>query len=239
MSGARTPDELLQSALRREPGKPVIIWYGPGGARVELSTTSYANAVAKAANLLAGELEPQDPVGIDLPLHWQASVWLAAAAAGGWPILLSEHRPAALTLTDDPMRVQGRAAQVSLDPLGRPTGELEHRAIDVAREVPAMPDQFFAAPPPMPDDEAMWLPDQMLSASDLIDETVALAARLNLVAGDRFTTTLPPKDLTGALGLWLLPLLTRTTAVLVAADLAAVAAERAVLDLEQALAQSR
>lgn len=236
MSGTRTPDEVLQVALRREPGRPVIIWYGPGGARIELSTKSYANAVAKAANLLAGELEPADPVRIDLPLHWQAGVWLAACAAGGWPIVIGDE-PVALTLTDDPARVQGRCAQVSLDPFGRPVGSIPHSAVDVAREVPGMPDQFFAAPLPDPDDEALRLIGQAFSGRELIDEAVVLAARLGLSPGDRFTTTLAPVDLPGVLGLWLLPLLTGTAAVLLADPTGDPAPERPVVDLATTLAR--
>ena len=231
MSGTRTPDELLQRALRRDGVQPVIIWYGPDGARVELSTKSLANAVAKAANLLAGELEPEDPVRIDLPLHWQASVWLAACAAGAWPIVIGQDHPAALTITSDPADVPGRVALVSLDPLGRPNGEVAPGILDAASDVRAMPDQFFAAPPQGPDDAALRLPGLELSARDVVDETVELAARLALNPGDRFTTNLAPLDLPGVLGLWLLPLLTGATAVLVAGDPAAAAGERPVADL--------
>ncbi|BFO22122.1 hypothetical protein SHKM778_85100 [Streptomyces sp. KM77-8] len=55
------------------------------GERVELSVATFANWVAKTANLLQDELsvEPGDRVALLLPAHWQTAVWLLACASVG------------------------------------------------------------------------------------------------------------------------------------------------------------
>ena len=55
------------------------------GERVELSVATFANWVAKTANLLQGELaaEPGDRVALLLPAHWQTAVWLLACSSVG------------------------------------------------------------------------------------------------------------------------------------------------------------
>lgn len=73
---------LLDQQLRHAPGAPFITWYDDAtGERVELSATTYANWVAKTANLFLDEylLEPGDTVLVDLPNHWLVPVFLGAA----------------------------------------------------------------------------------------------------------------------------------------------------------------
>ncbi|HSP38790.1 MAG TPA: TIGR03089 family protein [Frankiaceae bacterium] len=80
-------DRLLVAALRADPSGPFLTFYDDAtGERVELSLTSLENWVAKTANLLVDELdlEPGEPVLVDLPAHWQTAViWLGVALAGG------------------------------------------------------------------------------------------------------------------------------------------------------------
>lgn len=74
-----TPADLLTSALRRDPARPLLTWYDDAtGERIELSVATAANWAAKTANLLIEEdisavrLEPAD--------HWLAVV----VALGAW-----------------------------------------------------------------------------------------------------------------------------------------------------------
>jgi hypothetical protein len=53
MVDSTTLDALRRAALKRDGTSPVIIWYGPGRSRIELSGATLANAAAKAANLHA------------------------------------------------------------------------------------------------------------------------------------------------------------------------------------------
>ncbi|CAB4764280.1 unannotated protein [freshwater metagenome] len=74
--------DLLQTQLRRDPGRPFVTFYDVAtGERTELSLTTYANWVAKAANLLVEELdlEQDDVLLLDLPSHWLGPVFLGAA----------------------------------------------------------------------------------------------------------------------------------------------------------------
>ena len=55
------------------------------GERVELSVATFANWVAKTANLLQDDLaaEPGDRLALLLPAHWQTAVWLLACSSVG------------------------------------------------------------------------------------------------------------------------------------------------------------
>jgi hypothetical protein len=72
-------------------GTPFLTWYGDG--RVELSYATFGNWVAKTANLLRDgwDVQPGDPVGVDLPPHWQGvavvfGIRLAGAVVGDGPV---------------------------------------------------------------------------------------------------------------------------------------------------------
>ena len=86
---------LLARELSRRPGVPFVTFYDhASGERVELSVTTYANWVAKAASLLSEEhdLERGQVLRIDLPTHWLGCVFLGAAWACGLQVDLSgEH----------------------------------------------------------------------------------------------------------------------------------------------------
>ncbi len=79
----------LGRQVARHGDRPLVTWYGAEpGERVELSWKTFANWVAKTANLLVEELgvQPGDRVATLLPAHWQEPVvlvacWLAGATA--------------------------------------------------------------------------------------------------------------------------------------------------------------
>ncbi|MFC7470400.1 TIGR03089 family protein [Actinomadura keratinilytica] len=82
----RTPADLLRSALAADPARPLVTFYDDAtGERVELSVATFANWVAKTANLLQGDLsaEPGDRLALLLPAHWQSAVWLLACHSTG------------------------------------------------------------------------------------------------------------------------------------------------------------
>ncbi|MGH8938222.1 MAG: TIGR03089 family protein, partial [Actinomycetes bacterium] len=81
-----TLPRLLQGALDADPARALITFYDDSsGERTELSVATFANWVAKTANLMQDELgmTAGQRVAIRLPLHWQAAVWLAARWAPG------------------------------------------------------------------------------------------------------------------------------------------------------------
>src|SRR6478672_6409428 len=82
--------QVLTGLLAHDPGRPFVTFYdGATGERTELSVTTYANWVAKAASLLADEhdLERGQRLVVDLPSHWLGPVFLGAAWTVGLTVL--------------------------------------------------------------------------------------------------------------------------------------------------------
>lgn len=106
--------ELLRQALRRDAARPLVTYYDDAtGERTELSVATAANWVAKAGNLLVTdlELEDGDALGIALPPHWQACVWLLAAWSCGVTVVdLREDG------SGDPRTPSGEPAAVVVGP---------------------------------------------------------------------------------------------------------------------------
>lgn len=83
---AATVPDLLQRRLASDPSRPFVTFYDDAtGERTELSVITYANWVAKTANLLTDELmlDPGDTVRLDLPAHWLVPVFLGAIWSAG------------------------------------------------------------------------------------------------------------------------------------------------------------
>ncbi len=100
--GEDTFPRLLESLLRNSPGRPLVTAYDEAtGDRTELSVTTYANWVAKTANLLLEEylLDPGDRVRLALPPHWLTTVFLGAAWSTGLVISTDPGVTADLVIT--------------------------------------------------------------------------------------------------------------------------------------------
>ncbi len=95
-SSDRTPRRPAAIRPLRGPGPPLVTFYDDAtGERVELSVATFANWVAKTANLLQGDLsaEPGDRLALLLPAHWQSAVWLLACSSVGVVADVQEIRP--------------------------------------------------------------------------------------------------------------------------------------------------
>ena len=71
----KTLDQLLRAAP--DPSQPLLTYYDMAtGERVELSSTTTANWVAKTSNFLVDDLdaEPGTRIRIGLPSHWLTAV---------------------------------------------------------------------------------------------------------------------------------------------------------------------
>lgn len=157
--------EVLTRQLRHEPGRPLVTFYDDAsGERVELSVTTYANWVAKAASLLAEEhdLERGQRLCLDLPPHWLGPVFLGAAWTVGLTVVDPEHAdPDAVVCGPDSLaRWSARAEELpvlacSLLPLGVRFAEPVPAGVhDVGVEVWSQPDAFTPWDPPTGDDLA-------------------------------------------------------------------------------------
>ncbi|CAM5645878.1 TIGR03089 family protein [Streptomyces hirsutus] len=160
----RTPADLLGSALAADPGRPLVTFYDDAtGERVELSVATFANWVAKTANLLQDELavEPGDRVALLLPAHWQTAVWLLACASVGVVADVSGDPAAADAVVSGPDALEtaracsGARIALALRPLGGRFPQPPEGFADYAVEVPGQGDRFAPYVPVDPEAPAL------------------------------------------------------------------------------------
>ncbi|MFD9629932.1 TIGR03089 family protein [Streptomyces violascens] len=195
----RTPADLLRSALAADPGRPFITFYDDAtGERVELSVATFANWVAKTANLLQGDLaaEPGDRLALLLPAHWQSAVWLMACHSVGVAVEIGGD-PAAAGLVvsgpdtlDEARACTGERVALALRPLGGRFPQPPGGFMDYAVEVPSQGDRFAPFVPVDPDAPALAVDGLELSAAELVARARAEASELGLGSGSRLLSAL-------------------------------------------------
>ncbi|MEV4685382.1 TIGR03089 family protein [Streptomyces kurssanovii] len=190
----RTPADLLRSALAADPARPLVTFYDDAtGERVELSVATFANWVAKTANLLQGDLsaEPGDRLALLLPAHWQSAVWLLACSSVGviadvgGDAARADHVVAGPGRFDDGLACGGDRIALSLAPLGRRFPTPPAGYADYAVEVPGQGDRFAAYAPVDPDEPALTVGDLELTGAELVGRAREDAERLGLAPGSR------------------------------------------------------
>jgi uncharacterized protein (TIGR03089 family) len=241
---AGTPATLLAGALRTAPARVLLTFYDDAtGERAELSVATFANWVAKTANLCRDDLDLDvgARVAIALPVHWQAAVWWQACWSSGFvgqAVSPCESLPpcdVAVVAVDgvavdgvavDDVAVDGNAAEVArpgdvvglgLGPMGLP---VRGRAVpawvtlDYDREVHGHGDRF--APPAglSPATPALSSGAGERSAGDLAALAVTAGARWGVSAGDRTLLDAPYDDERALLAGLLVPLVAGSAAVL-------------------------
>lgn len=149
----------LQGRARANGGAPLVTYVDPaGGERTELSATSTVNAAAKIANALRAEFDlgPGDVVAVDLPLHWQRSMWCAGVWTAGCVIsaLPQNQLTDAALVVSTPERAGEWASgpvpvlAVSMHPFGLPITEVLAPGVDDATVlVRQQPDAYLFEPP--------------------------------------------------------------------------------------------
>lgn len=193
--------EVLAGQLRRDPGRPLLTFYDHAtDERVELSVTTYANWVAKAAGLLSEEcdLERGMSLRIDLPPHWLSPVFLGAAWTLGLRVTASDEPDAVVCGPATLERWAPRAAEVpvlacSLRPLGvRFSEPLPPHVRDVGVEIWSQPDGFTAWDPPTATDLATddLTQDEVFGARPA--DVLTAAAGSSLTDGGRLLTVSDP-----------------------------------------------
>jgi uncharacterized protein (TIGR03089 family) len=216
--------QLLAAQVDADPGRPLVTWYDQAdGARVELSVATTANWVAKTAGLLRDVLDagPRSPVSVDLPAHWQSTVWVLACWTLGAVLV-----PAGSAVLDvavvGPNVVDGDvpdAAEVvatTLHPLGaRFIEPLPVGVTDFGAEVLAMPDVFTASAAVPADALAYADPARAVTQAQLLELAEARATALGLSRGGRLLSSTDPATLEGALTTVLAPLVMGGSLVLV------------------------
>ncbi|MET9545506.1 TIGR03089 family protein [Streptomyces sp. NPDC006627] len=190
----RTPADLLRSALAADPGRPLVTFYDDAtGERVELSVATFANWVAKTANLLQGDLaaEPGDRAVLLLPAHWQTAVWLLACSSVGVVADVGGDPAAADLVVSGPDTLEaaracsGERVALALRPLGGRFPQPPGGFADYAVEVPGQGDRFAPYAPVDPDAPALAVGGAELSGTGVVERARADAGRLGVTAGSR------------------------------------------------------
>ncbi len=149
---------MLGARKRASGGLPLVTFVDVDRReRSELSATSVENAAAKIANALRDEyaLEPGAVVALDLPLHWQRTVWCGGVWTAGCVVVIDAHDPAAelVVTVVDRLEGPGQSADrprivVSLHPFGLPIeGALPAGVTDATIAVRQQPDAYLFEPP--------------------------------------------------------------------------------------------
>ena len=194
----RTPADLLTSALAADPGRPLVTFYDDAtGERVELSVATFANWVAKTANLLQGDLsvEPGDRVALLLPAHWQTAVWLLACASVGAVADVAGDPAAADVVVSGPDTLEaaracrGERVALALRPLGGRFPQPPQGVLDYAVEVPGQGDRFTS---PYGGESALIVAGAEFSGAEVVQKALADSAELDLTGpGSRLLSGLP------------------------------------------------
>lgn len=213
----------IAAALARDTARPLITWYDDTtGERVELSVATFANWVAKTANLLVDTLDvqPRDRVAVALPRHWQTPVvqvatWLAGASlvalAPGDEIPRAGAAFVAEAGLDRVSAPRGvPLVALSLRPMGARLVAERSDVVDFAAEVGAHGDTF---PPAAADAE----PAAVVAGADVPTAEVRHAVtRTGLHAGQRALVRHDPWTRDGLVAGGLAPLLAGAGVVLCA-----------------------
>jgi len=215
-----TPDLLLLRALDEDAGRPLITYYDDAtGERTELSVATFANWVAKTANLLVDGLaaEPGQRAGLCLPVHWQSAVWHFACWAAGLVVVTGPSSgggpagpldvvvvpmDAADAEEAGPAAAPGAAAVAAaadvvglgLGSMGLPRADLEvppHVTLDYDREISSYGDRFAPRPGADVGLVAVVSDGVRLSAGDLGALVLARVPRDGLEKGARVLTDRP------------------------------------------------
>ncbi|EGE44118.1 TIGR03089 family protein [Streptomyces griseus] len=196
-SSDRTPADLLRSALAADPARPLVTFYDDAtGERVELSVATFANWVAKTANLLQGDLaaEPGDRLALLLPAHWQSAVWLLACSSVGVVAEVQGDPAAADLVVTGPDTLEraracrGERVALALRPMGGRFPRTPEGFADYAVEVPGQGDRFAPFAPVDPEAPALTVGGIGLTGAQLVARAREDADALGLAPGSRLLT---------------------------------------------------
>ncbi|MFC5722190.1 TIGR03089 family protein [Streptomyces gamaensis] len=196
----RAPADLLRSALAADPARPLVTFYDDAtGERVELSVATFANWVAKTANLLQGDLaaEPGDRLALLLPAHWQTAVWLLACSSVGVLADVGGDPARADLVVSGPDELEraracsGERVALALRPLGGRFPQPPQGFLDYAAEVPGQGDRFAPYAPVDPGAPALAVDGAELTGAQLVERSRTDAHQHGLGAGSRMLSGLP------------------------------------------------
>lgn len=179
----------LQKCVRDRGPLPIVTWISDRG-RIELSATTFTNAVNKASNFIVEGLELDNDARLSISLgnHWQSPVWLGTALTTGLTIVESQ---AAMTFgtSESAQTWQGSPDEfvvVSRDPFGMPDKDIPAGFINGSVDVRNFGDFFSPAWPVSPDHNAIALNSGAFSWAQLLQRAKELADTHGLKSGQSY-----------------------------------------------------
>ncbi len=206
--------EHLRQALTSDPAGPRLTYYDDRtGERVELSTTTLANWVAKTINLLILEcgVGPGATISLHLPRHWTTAVWVLAADAVGAEVHLGAVVQRTVGAGSGVGASHGRVDVAVIGPelVGQPPDADEVFAVSLA----PLAAPFKTSLPPLVRDftvDVRLMPDQVAGpvgpAGELGAAAEARAGALDIVATDRVAALGSLNGISDVVDQWLAPL---------------------------------
>jgi uncharacterized protein (TIGR03089 family) len=176
----------LQKCVRDRGPAPIVTWLSDVG-RIELSTTTFNNAICKASNFLVDglELEADVTVNVTLGNHWQSPVWLGTALTTG--LTITDQDPAVtFGVRSQAQTWQGSPDEfvvISQDPFGMPDKDIPVEFVNGSAEVRNFGDYFSPVWPVASDDVAVHFESSELTWGQLVARALELADQYGIKSG--------------------------------------------------------
>lgn len=183
----------LQRRARSAGAEPLLTHYDLGtGARTELSVATFANWVAKTANLIEDAGADAGQLGLPLartrPGHWMTLIWPLAAWQRECTVSPdAEGADLVVIGPDDPVAVlPGATFACSLHPLGLGLRDLPPGVLDYSTEALAQPDRAGTLPsgPHAP----AWIENGAVLSHAEVADVPPVAQRVLVRPGDALGT---------------------------------------------------
>jgi uncharacterized protein (TIGR03089 family) len=179
----------LKKCVRDRGPSPIVTWLSDVG-RIELSVTTFNNAISKVSNFLIDglELDADATVNVTLGNHWQSPIWLGTGLATG--ITITDNDPAiTFGIKSQAQSWSGPAegfVVISQDPFGMPDKDIPAGFINGSAEVRNFGDFFSPAWPVKSDHIAIKFHSAEFTWSQLVTRALELAEEHGIKSGQSY-----------------------------------------------------
>jgi uncharacterized protein (TIGR03089 family) len=179
----------LQKCVRGRGPAPIVTWLSDIG-RIELSATTFNNAISKASNFLVDGLEIDEDATVNVALgnHWQSPVWLGTALTTG--LTITDQNPAITFGTNVAAQTWPGSPDefvvVSRDPFGMPDKEIPAGFVNGSAEVRNFGDYFSPAWPVASGHLAIAVGSSEITWEQLVGRALELADQYGIKSGQNY-----------------------------------------------------
>lgn len=182
--------QAIQKDVRKRGGSPFVTSRTSDG-RIELSGTSFLNAVSKAANFIQSELEFDDSQTVQVKLghHWQSAVWNAATLSAGLTLAdysrtTDAHVNYLATHNEELEHTPPNTTMICISKnlLGVPDEQVDYPRLNGSLLVRSQPDNFSSA---LSAQDAFVTDSEIYSYADLVSRANELVTLHGISTGHR------------------------------------------------------